>query len=220
MNTVRVLFFAAAREACGLAQGSFELPKNANVSELIALVVKRHPGLEALLPHLRVAVNQEFAEPHSLLPENAEVALIPPVAGGNGRFSLSSQPLEISQVVERVASVSRGGVVTFIGNVRNQNHGKTVLRLEYEAYAPMALRKMAELADETESKWPGTVLAIAHRIGVLLPSESAVIMAAAAPHRKEAFVACEYAMTRLKADVPIWKKEFYEDGHVWVGLRP
>ena len=93
-------------------------------------------------------------------------------------------------------------------------------RLEYEAYRPMAEAKLAQISAEAEVKWPGVRLAIHHRVGVLVVGEAAVVIAAAAPHRKEAFRACEFAIDRLKEEVPIWKKEFYEDGEEWVGLGP
>jgi molybdopterin synthase catalytic subunit len=110
--------------------------------------------------------------------------------------------------------------VTFSGAVRDNTKGKKVLRLEYEAYPPMALKKMEEIAREAAERWPGTRVAIHHRTGVLKPGELAVVIAASAPHRKEAFRACEHAIVRLKQDVPIWKREVFEDGSVWVGLGP
>ncbi|RKH36761.1 molybdenum cofactor biosynthesis protein MoaE, partial [Corallococcus llansteffanensis] len=106
------------------------------------------------------------------------------------------------------------------GAVRDQTKGRRVLRLEYEAYAPMAEAKLAEIGQEVATRWPGTRLAIMHRVGTLVPGELAVVIAASAAHRQEAFRGCEHAIERLKQDVPIWKKEFFEDGEVWVGLGP
>ncbi|MCE9666757.1 molybdenum cofactor biosynthesis protein MoaE [Myxococcus stipitatus] len=135
-------------------------------------------------------------------------------------FSVVERPLRLEEVVEAVGGEAYGGLVTFGGSVRNETKGRRVLRLEYEAYAPMAEKKLAEIGAEAAAKWPGVRLAIVHRVGVLVPGELAVVIAAAAPHRKEAFRGCEYAIERLKQDVPIWKKEFFEDGEVWVGLGP
>lgn len=216
---VEVLFFAAARERAGTDRATVELP-GTTVGELSALLAQRHPGLAALLPRLRFAVNRGFAKPGDLLKEGDEVALIPPVAGGSGRCAVTGRPLDAGAVVALAASPERGGIVTFVGTVRSDSHGKKVQRLEYEAYGPMAVAKLEEIVAEAEAKWPGVRLAIHHRVGVLHVGEAAVVIAAAAPHRQEAFRACEHAIERLKQDVPIWKKEVYEDGAEWVGLGP
>jgi len=220
-DSLTVLYFAAARERVGLPRESLELPPGARVSDVLRLLSVRHPGLAPLLPHLRVAVNQEFSEVDAEVPAGAELALIPPVAGGSGGlFRVVDRPLRLEEVVEAVAGEAYGGLVTFSGSVRNQTRGRRVMRLEYEAYPPMAEKKLAEIGAEVAGRWGGTRLAIVHRVGTLVPGELAVVISAAAPHRKEAFLGCEHAIERLKQDVPIWKKEFYEDGEVWVGLGP
>jgi molybdopterin synthase catalytic subunit len=220
-NTITVLYFAAARERVGLAREPLELPPGARVTDVLRLLATRHPALAPLLPHLRVAVNQEFSNAEAEVPAGAELALIPPVAGGSGGlFRVVDRPLRLEEVVEAVSGEAYGGLVTFSGSVRNQTRGRRVLRLEYEAYPPMAEKKLAEIGAEVAGKFNGTRLAIVHRVGTLTPGELAVVIAAAAPHRKEAFLGCEHAIERLKQDVPIWKKEFFEDGEVWVGLGP
>ncbi|AKQ67562.1 Molybdenum cofactor biosynthesis protein MoaD / Molybdenum cofactor biosynthesis protein MoaE [Myxococcus hansupus] len=216
-----MLYFAAARERTGQAREALDVPEGAHVRDVLRLLTEKHPALAPLLPHLRVAVDQEFVGPDSPVREGAEVALIPPVAGGSpGRFLVVDRPLRLDEVVEAVSGEAYGGLVTFSGSVRNQTKGRRVLRLEYEAYAPMAEKKLAEIGAEAAAQWPGVRLSIIHRVGTLHPGELAVVIAAAAPHRKEAFRGCEHAIERLKQDVPIWKKEFFEDGEVWVGLGP
>jgi MoaE-MoaD fusion protein len=218
---VRIKYFAAARERAGVSEEELELAEGAPVSALLAALVARHPALERLIPHLRVAVNEEFAALTEVVPAGAEVALIPPVAGGgSARFAIFSAPLELQRVVDAVSGPGQGGLVTFSGAVRDNTKGKKVMRLEYEAYEPMALKKMELIAQEAAERWPGAQVAIHHRTGVLKPGELAVVIAASAPHRKEAFRACEHAIDRLKQDVPIWKREVFEDGEVWVGLGP
>jgi molybdopterin synthase catalytic subunit len=113
-----------------------------------------------------------------------------------------------------------GGIVTFTGMVRRHSRGIVVERLEYEAYAPMAVREMTRLCDEIEAEIAGTKLALEHRVGRLEIGDLAVVIAAAAPHRAEAFTACRAMIDRLKDRVPIWKKEIGEDGAEWVGLGP
>jgi molybdopterin synthase catalytic subunit len=142
------------------------------------------------------------------------------VAGGAGLFRVVERPLQLSEVVEAVSGVEAGGVVTFSGAVRSHTRGRQVLRLEYEAYGAMAERVLASIGSEAAERCPGSRLAIVHRVGVLVPGELAVVIAAGAPHRAEAFDACRHAIERLKADAPIWKKEVYADGSVWVGLGP
>ena len=113
-----------------------------------------------------------------------------------------------------------GGQTVFIGTVRNQTKGERVLRLEFEAYEPMAIKEMQKIADTIVEKWKAFKLSIHHRVGVLEVGEIAVIIAVSTPHRKAAFEACEYAIDTLKETVPIWKKEFFENGSVWVAAHP
>lgn len=137
-----------------------------------------------------------------------------------GLFRVQSTPLSLDEVVHAVSDPGQGGLVTFTGVVRNHSRGKTVTRLDYEAYGEMAQKQLARIAEEATRTWPGTRVAVAHRVGSLVPGDLAVVIAVSAPHRKEAFRACEYVIDRLKEDVPIWKKEYAEDGEVWVGLGP
>ncbi len=218
--TVTVLYFAAARERAQLSREEVELSGAQSVRELLAALCQRHPGLTGLAPHLRVAVNQEFAALEDPVPPGAEVALIPPVAGGAGAFRVTDRPLALQEVVEAVQWSGAGGLVTFSGAVRDSTRGKRVVKLEYEAYAPMAERKLAEIGAEIAQRWEGTRTAIVHRVGTLVPGELAVVIAVSAPHRAAAFQGCEHALERLKQDAPIWKKEHYDDGEVWVGLGP
>ncbi len=221
MGSITVLYFAAARERVRTQRETLEVPEGTRVQEVLRLLSERHASLGPLLPHLRVAVNQEFSNAEAEVPAGAELALIPPVAGGSGGlFRVVDRPLRLEEVVEAVSGEAYGGLVTFSGSVRNQTRGRRVLRLEYEAYPPMAEKKLAEIGAEVAGRFSGTRLAIVHRVGTLTPGELAVVIAAAAPHRKEAFLGCEHAIERLKQDVPIWKKEFFEDGEVWVGLGP
>lgn len=220
--TLTVRYFAAAREAAKVKEERLELPPGARVKDATAALAARHPALARLLPQLRVAVAQEFARLEDELHDGDEVALIPPVAGGapEGVFRVVDRPLTLEDVVPFVTTVGHGGVVTFSGVVRNASHGKHVTKLEYEAFVPMAEKKLGELALEVQAKWPGVRVAVVHRVGTLVPGELAVVIATSAPHRKEAFLACAHLIERLKQDVPIWKKEHTDDGQVWVGLGP
>jgi molybdopterin synthase catalytic subunit len=216
-----VHFFAAARDRAGRRSQVLELPAPATVQGVLDALVRELPQLASLLPHLRVAVDEDFAALDAAVPEGAEVALIPPVAGGaGGLYRVVDRPLRLEEVVEAVTSTTHGGLVSFSGVVREVSKGKRVSRLDYEAYVPMAEKQLAAIGAEAMARWPGLQVAVVHRVGTLLPGELAVVIAVSAPHRKEAFLGCEYVIDRLKQDVPIWKKEYAEDGEVWVGLGP
>jgi molybdopterin synthase catalytic subunit len=128
--------------------------------------------------------------------------------------------LEPASVTEKVTRDSNGAVVTFLGTTRDSTGDRKVLHLEYEAYRPMADKKLAEIADEIRERWPDVQdVAIAHRLGRLEVGDISLVVAVASPHRKEAFAACQYSIDRIKRIVPIWKKEFFEGGEVWVGSQ-
>lgn len=135
-------------------------------------------------------------------------------------FKVTDAPLSLDEVVRAVSAESQGGLVTFTGVVRDHNHGKRIVRLEYEAYRPMAERVMRDLGEAIMREMPGVRVAMAHRVGTLGIGEAAVVIAASAPHRGPAFDACEAAIDRLKQSVPIWKKEVAEDGEEWIGCGP
>ena len=132
-------------------------------------------------------------------------------------IELLHEPLSIDRCIEAARRPGSGGLVTFVGSVRDVSEGRKVRQLEYEAYEPMALEKLRQVIDEAAGRWPVQAMAIQHRLGTLAIGEDAVIIAVSCPHRAEAFAACQYAIDRLKQVVPIWKKEYGEAGEVWVG---
>jgi molybdopterin synthase catalytic subunit len=217
---ITVLYFAVVRERLGTDREEVALPAGARVSDLLKLLVERHPPLEGLLPAVRVSVNQEFRANDFAVRDGDEVALIPPVSGGAGLYRVTDEKLELDEVVRAVGGESQGGLVTFTGVVRRHSRGKTIVRLEYEAYRPMAERKLAEIGEGIAGEIAGARVAIVHRLGKLTVGEAAVVIAASAPHRAQAFDACRAAIDRLKESVPIWKKEIADDGEEWVGLGP
>lgn len=215
---VLVLYFAGARDAAGTGRETLpDVP--ATVGDLRRALAEAHPRLGPVLARSRVAVDQDFAADDAPLRDGAEVAIVPPVSGGAGLFRVVDRPLRLSEVVEAVSGPGLGGIVTFTGTVRDETRGRRVLRLEYEAYGPMAERKLAEIGGAL-GQAHGAAVAIVHRVGVLAPGEAAVVIACAAPHRTPAFRACEACIEALKKDVPIWKREVYADGSEWVGLGP
>jgi molybdopterin synthase catalytic subunit len=138
----------------------------------------------------------------------------------NTQIKISDQPLPIQSCIDWVMSPQSGGIDVFIGTVRDTTKGKTVIRLEFEAYEPMALKEMNKIAEQAFAKWPVQKLLIHHRTGILQIGEVPVIIAVSCAHRDAAFEACRYVIDTLKQTVPIWKKEIFEDGAVWVAAHP
>jgi molybdopterin synthase catalytic subunit len=174
-----------------------------------------------LLPALMIMVNQEYATRDHVLQDGDELALIPPVSGGAATqwFRVQSAPIDPREVEQMVAASSVGGIVTFSGTVRDHARGKTVEALDYEAYEPVAVKMLARIGDEIRQRWTIEHVAMIHRTGLLKVGEVSVVISVSAAHRAEAFAACAYAIDRIKEIVPIWKKEFYEDGSHWVGTE-
>ncbi|KGR78608.1 molybdenum cofactor biosynthesis protein MoaE [Ureibacillus sinduriensis] len=135
----------------------------------------------------------------------------------NELFSIIDTRIVVEEIIQQVKSVNAGAVTVFIGTVRELTNGKRTLYLEYQAYESMALKKLTEIGEEIKRKWPATNVAITHRIGKLEISDIAVVIAVSSPHRREAYEANEYAIERIKEIVPIWKKEFWDDGSKWIG---
>ncbi|WHY99769.1 molybdenum cofactor biosynthesis protein MoaE [Peribacillus simplex] len=132
-------------------------------------------------------------------------------------FKLLSDPISVEEVTKQVSRREAGAITTFIGTVREFTKGKRTLSLEYQAYESMAVKMLSQIGDEIKEKWPDTRVAITHRVGKLEITEIAVVIAVSSPHRKTAYMANEYAIERIKQIVPIWKKEFWEDGTMWGG---
>jgi molybdopterin synthase catalytic subunit len=135
-------------------------------------------------------------------------------------ITLTDQPLDINQITQLAHSPDAGAVNVFVGTVRANTQAKKVMRLEYEAYEPMAVSEIQKIVDVAKLKWPVKKIAVSHRVGILTVGEVAVVVAVATPHRKESFEACQFIIDSLKQTVPIWKKEIFEGGEEWVSAHP
>lgn len=218
--TVTALLFARLREQAGGERFGLEMPAGATVADAYAHLAAGHPGLEADHGSVRAAVNQEFAAWERVLADGDEVAFIPPVSGGSGAagvlFELTDQPLDARRLEAAVARAGAGAICTFTGVVRDNSRGRSTIRLEYEAYPGMAESQMRAIAAEIEERWPEARVAMAHRTGVLEIGEASVVVSVSCPHRADAIAACQWGIDRLKESVPVWKKEFFEGGEVWI----
>ncbi len=215
---VLVRLFASYREAAGVGRIELEMPPGATVKDAIFKILKDHP-LIAEGRQVVIARNQEYVTPDEPLADGDEVALIPPVSGGAMTVApivVSATALSVDDAISAVRDSHFGGIVVFLGTVRDRSRGKRVTHLEYEAYAEMAEAKMREIARRLEREHAPLRLVMHHRVGDLVIGDIAVIVAAGAPHRDAAFAAARAAIDELKTIVPIWKKEHSDDGAVWV----
>ena len=219
---IRVRLFARYREAAGRERIELELPEGETVESAWSAVTERLPELARYRPYTLFAVGHEYVPPtHRLRPDD-ELSLFPPVSGGAGgdTYRVVAAPLSPDAIASAVDDPGAGGIVIFSGVVRNETEGRSVKFLEYEAHAPMAEAKMREIGEGIRARWPGVRrVAMLHRVGRLEIGESSVLIAVSAAHRAEAFEACRHAIDALKRTVPVWKKEHFEDGEVWVGLQ-
>lgn len=221
---IQILYFAFFRERIGLDEEWLEVPESASITDALDLLCEKHAAIAAMRGKFRSALNQDMVDEKSKLSDGDELALIPPVAGGADptprHARILDSDLSLNRVVTSVSASGMGGIVTFIGQVRDHNDGHEVVRLEYEAYEDMAIKVMTRLCEEIELEIPGSRLAVEHRIGSLGIGDAAVVIAAGAAHRAEAFDACRALIDRLKEEVPIWKKELAPDGEEWLGMGP
>ncbi|MBZ5514809.1 MAG: molybdenum cofactor biosynthesis protein MoaE [Acidobacteriia bacterium] len=214
---INVLFFGMVHDLAGFDREQVEVPEGERLADLRRRYELRFPRLGELAGSLLTAVNQEIVEPSVVLHEGDEVAFMPPVSGGAGDdfFRLTRDPIVTSDLIRQLQTPEDGAVVVFEGVVRNHSRGRKTLFLEYEAYEPLAVRKMEEIGREVREKLPIDRLGMIHRLGRLEIGETSVVIVVTSAHRAPAFEACRHAIDRLKQIVPIWKKEHFEDGAVW-----
>ena len=215
---VKVLFFGVLKDVTGLSRDSLELAENAQLRDAFAHYSIRFPQLQGLAGSIACARNHEFSTPDTPLHDGDEIAFMPPVSGGSGAhyFALTRDPLDPRDLVRRLQRDSDGAVVTFEGVVRNQTAGRATLYLEYEGYEELALKTMEAIGHEIAAAREIGRIGMVHRLGRLEIGEASVVIVVTSPHRQAAFDAALDGINRLKQKVPIWKKEFFADGEVWV----
>jgi molybdopterin synthase catalytic subunit len=216
------------RDIVGLREDSVEVPEGGRLSSVFDHYAVRFPQLRELSASIVLAHNQRFADPATALTEGDEVAFLPPVSGGSGCFTheiadpaghffgLTRDPIDPRALCARVLRGEDGGIVTFEGVARNNTKGRATRYLEYECYEAMAIQTMADIGREIASTHAVGRVAMVHRLGRIEIGEASVVVIAAAPHRRPAFDAALEGINRLKKLVPVWKKEYFVDGEVWV----
>jgi MoaE-MoaD fusion protein len=223
----RVLFFGMLKDLVGRSAEEIDLPDGANLGSVFERYASSQPRLRQMAPSIVAARNQEFADLSTPLQDGDEVAFLPPVSGGSHShyqeivsgehfFALTRHEIDTRAIVDRLLTGAEGAVVTFEGTVRNNTKGRPTLYLDYECYEGMALKTMARIGCEVAGNHQIGRVAMVHRLGRLLIGETSVAVIVTAPHRRPAFDAALDGINRLKKMVPIWKKEHFVDGEVWV----
>jgi molybdopterin synthase catalytic subunit/molybdopterin converting factor small subunit len=226
---IRVLFFGILKDICGRSEDKLDAPAGADAGFVFDYYAGLHPGLEKMAQSIVIARNQEFTARSQRLEDGDEVALLPPVSGGaSGNpaheiadpeghyFALVRDPINLRALETRLLQGLDGASVTFQGVVRNNTRGRATVRLDYECYESMAIRKMAEIGRAITGEFAISRIAMVHRLGTMEIGEASVVVIATAPHRRDAFEAALEGINRLKRLVPVWKKEYFADGEVWV----
>jgi MoaE-MoaD fusion protein len=218
---IRVLFFGALKDVTGRAADQIELPEGASTGTVFEHYASAFPRLRALERSILLARNLRFVSAPEPVAEGDEIAFLPPVSGGTADergnfFALTREPIDSRALAARLLSGEDGAVVVFEGVVRNNTRGRRTLWLDYECYEGMALKVMSEIGCDIACTHQIGHIAMVHRLGRLEIGETSVAVVVTAPHRQAAFEAALEGINRLKRTVPIWKKEHFEDGEVWV----
>jgi molybdopterin synthase catalytic subunit/molybdopterin converting factor small subunit len=218
---VRMVYFAAARELAACSEEVLEHPaRELALSAFVSWLGDHKPRLAPYLTRMRFARNEEFASMDTVIGDGDELSVLPPVAGGGLLAEVRDGALSVDEVIAAVRDPSAGGIALFLGVVRDHHRGTPVARLDYEAHRALAEREMARVLGEQLALYPGVRLAALHRVGELAVGDIAVVVAASAAHREQAFAACRAALDGIKASAPIWKKEWSPDGSaLWVNLE-
>jgi MoaE-MoaD fusion protein len=225
---VRLLFFATLKDIVGAREMRLEVPHGSTVADVLTHLESTYPRVKDYRPVVLTAINEEYVDQSALVQEGDEVAIFPPVSGGEVKSDVLtiSRPGELYQITRDTIDAQKisrqllrdedGAICVFEGVVRNNSKGKRTTHLVYEGYETMALKKLEEIGTFVRQAWDIGCIAIVHRLGHLDIQETSVAVIVTSPHRRAAFDACHYAIDKLKKVVPIWKKEFFEDGEVWI----
>lgn len=219
---IRVLFFGVLKDVVGRSSETVDLPEGARVEDVLLHYVRQTPRFEAMRPALALSVNQEYSRADRALAAGDEVGLLPPVSGGapdalaaRDEIRIVREPIATQLVLGRLKRPGDGAAVVFEGVVRDNTRGRRTLYLDYEAYDTMALKQMEGLAEQARARFGVGGVSIIHRLGRLEIGETSVLIVVASAHRGAAFEACRWIIDTLKKTVPIWKKEYFDDGAVW-----
>jgi len=225
---VRLLFFATLKDIVGARHMEFEVPVGATVADVLTHLERTYPRIKDYRSVVLTALNEEYVDRTTPVSDGDELAIFPPVSGGDvgsdvltisradELYQITRDPIDTQKISRQMLRPEHGAICVFEGVVRNNSKGKRTLHLVYEAYETMALKKLEEIGIFVREAWDIGSIAIIHRLGHMDIGETSVAVIVCSAHRRPAFDACHYAIDKLKKVVPIWKKEFFEDGEVWI----
>lgn len=214
---IEILFFGVCKDIVGKEQLQIDLDEGSTIDEAFRRLCETYTGLISYQNRLLFAINESFALRTARLSDGDTLALLPPISGGSSDiYGLTRKPIDSRSLALELLRPEDGAIVTFDGVTRNHNRGREVLYLEYEAYETMAPKVMAQIATEARNQWQIDAVGIIHRLGRVDIGESSVAIVVTSAHRRAAFEACHFLIDRLKQIVPIWKREYYRDGAVWI----
>ena len=223
---VRVLFFGQLKDLVGRSSDEAEFEEGARLETVFQHYASQHPRLRAMASSVAMARNQRFAPTSEAIEDGDEVAVMPPVSGGSGWLAsadrdglfaaVTREPIDSAALVQRVQGDADGAVLVFEGVVRDNTGGRPTTYLDYECYLPLALRQLEEIGRDILHRCDVHGIALVHRVGRLQVREASVSIVVAAAHRKSAYEASLSAINEVKSKVPVWKKEYFADGEVWV----
>jgi MoaE-MoaD fusion protein len=230
---VRVLFFGLIRDVVGVREDSLDVPDGSRLETVFEHYAARFPRLREMAASTVLALNQQFSTPAAPLAEGDEIAFLPPVSGGSGPvithpyshriddpeghfFAITREPIDGTAIARQILRGEDGAFVNFEGVARNNTKGRGTRYLEYECYEGMAVKMMAEIGLDIAKKYEIGRIAMVHRLGRIEIKETSVAVVVTSPHRRAAFDAALEGINRLKKVVPVWKKEYFVDGEVWV----
>lgn len=225
---VRLLFFATLKDIIGAREMRLEVPKGSTVADVLTHLESNYPRVKDYRPVVLTAINEEYVDQNTSVHDGDEVAIFPPVSGGDigsevvtisrpgELYQITRDPIDTQKISQQLLRPEDGAICVFEGVVRNNSKGKRTLHLVYEGYETMALKKLEEIGILVKQAWDIGCIAMIHRLGHLDIGETSVAVIVTSAHRRAAFDACHYAIDKLKKVVPIWKKEFFEDGEIWI----
>jgi molybdopterin synthase catalytic subunit len=225
---VRLLFFATLKDIVGSRQLQLDVPAGSTIADLLTRLESSYPRMKDYRPVVLTAINEEYVDQLASIADGDEVAIFPPVSGGGVQsdtltisrfgelYQITRDSIDAQKIARQLLRGEDGAICVFEGVVRNNSKGKRTLYLEYEGYEPMALKKLEEIGIFVKQAWDIDGIAMIHRLGHLDVGETSVAVIVTSGHRRAAFDACHYSIDKLKKVVPIWKKEFFEDGEIWI----
>ncbi|UOF89921.1 molybdenum cofactor biosynthesis protein MoaE [Fodinisporobacter ferrooxydans] len=215
----QIQLFAGVAEQIGSSQVEIALPEPASLIEIRETLCSLYPQIQSIIQQCFFAVNESYTTIDTTVSYQDQIAVIPPVSGGEPPYlcTLTNDEINVNELMKHVSNRHAGAILAFVGIVREFTGDKQTIHLEYEGYAKMAIQTMYQICDEIQERWPAAEVAMTHRLGVLQPEDISIAIVVATPHRPAAFEAGRYAIERFKKIVPIWKKEKWSDGSEWIG---